>query len=193
MLGCTDTSKQIPKPKSRCFNALMFWFVNTTCQQQVAALHLHCKGRAASGWWFALWPHPSFEPAAAVRAREPRRGTASLSPAPVCLVIRRQEKSRQIPAFQEALRQEEEKRARIRLRGSQTEAQPLLRQRLQRHLLLRWRAERWFEVSACESCSPCFSWNETQILPLPRGSELYAAFCEACACLSLLRTWHPLL
>lgn len=92
-------------------------------------------------------------------------GAASLSPACVCLLIHRQEKSRQVPAFQEALWQAEEKGACLRLRGSQTEAEPLLRERLQRRLLLRWRAQRWSEVGAChtagglyehEAQCPCF-------------------------------------
>lgn len=63
-------------------------------------------------------------------------GAAALSPARVCLVICRQEKSRQVPALQEVIWQTEEKGTCVRLRGSQTEAEPLLWERLQWYLLL---------------------------------------------------------
>lgn len=63
-------------------------------------------------------------------------GAAALSPACVCLVIYRQEKSSQVPAFQEVIWETEEKGASVRLRGNQTEAEPLLWKRLQWYLFL---------------------------------------------------------
>lgn len=169
MFGCADTSKQILKPKSRRFNALTFafstWRVNSELQP---CIYIASAGllRAGDLLFDLILPLNLVRRCLLASPAEAPRPSA---PPPLSLVTCRQEKSRQIPAFQEALRQEEEKRARVRRRGSQTEAQPLLRQRLQRHLLLRWRAQRWSEVSSLgsaasrrrspcqrEACSPCF-------------------------------------
>lgn len=159
MLSCFDTSKQILKPRADVLVPLPLLCQSdastASCSPAFTLQAPGCFGLVTCSLTsFFLWTccHGS-----SLRA-------ASLSPAPVCLVILRQEKSRQIPAFQEALWQEEEKRACARLRGSQTEAQPLLWQHLQRHLLLRWRGKRWSEVSTqgcyqpCKykACSPCF-------------------------------------